>query len=376
MFGDMLSSHLFEAYLYSRHAAHILVEPSPNFSSLSALRTAYVTCHVVPYSLPHSLRRQGASNLPYVPVYSRYALSHPMLRYPQLQLPLRPALPWEVIENVIEQSYDQFQVLYNFSFTCHQLRPRSLALLVSKVTLKSEGKVLAFGEFLRQKPHLRPLVRSMVVSPSHFAPIPLLSLLPRLSHIVLVNHQYDDTRRKRRPTTSLNKSIAWYQKYGMHIRTLHLRNLSFSTFCAFHATISAFTSVRDLTCMDVIIKTEDVSTPLRGSKQRLSERLPLRALTVSIIRHIVSVISDMLSPIVAGLGCGRRCGRSTARSDPADGGELVLDSAAQLQIRGSIRFVTSLFLLRHEKMLTNPLRFVQRNRTPSRRPQTGKDYDL
>ncbi|TBU33618.1 hypothetical protein BD311DRAFT_651714 [Dichomitus squalens] len=204
-----------------------------------------------------------------------------MARNPYFQLP-HLALPWEVIENVIEQSRNESQVLYNFSTTCHQLRPRSLSLLVAHVKLKSEGKVLAFCDFLRGKPYLQPLVRSLVVSPTDFAPVPLLSLLPGLGDIVLITHGYDDTRREERPTTCLNKSIPWYYKHGTRIETLHLFNLSFSTCCAFSRMLSAFTCVKDLTCMDLLIGTKEGSHPLQiqGSNQRLAERLALRVLTL------------------------------------------------------------------------------------------------
>ncbi|PIL35812.1 hypothetical protein GSI_01472 [Ganoderma sinense ZZ0214-1] len=89
--------------------------------------------------------------------------------------PARLRLPFEVIERVIGHAGDHLETLCSFSLTCHQLRPRALCLMVGRAILCQGGnRTFAFVDMLEAKPHLKPLVRSIVVDPTEFAPFPLL----------------------------------------------------------------------------------------------------------------------------------------------------------------------------------------------------------
>ncbi len=63
---------------------------------------------------------------------------------------IMPQLPWEVIERVMASC--MFETLRNISLTCHQLRPRSLCLMVRDVDLDSRDKIFNFCDVLRGKP--------------------------------------------------------------------------------------------------------------------------------------------------------------------------------------------------------------------------------
>ncbi|KAI1789241.1 hypothetical protein LXA43DRAFT_893236, partial [Ganoderma leucocontextum] len=93
------------------------------------------------------------------------------------------ALPWEVIERVIEHSADSIVTLYSFALTCSQLRPRSTILLLCRVEFKDRDQLFSLCAVLQARPHLQPCVRSIKIRPSEFSPHPLLCMLPNLSEI-------------------------------------------------------------------------------------------------------------------------------------------------------------------------------------------------
>ncbi|KAI1791036.1 hypothetical protein LXA43DRAFT_836628, partial [Ganoderma leucocontextum] len=100
------------------------------------------------------------------------------------------ALPWEVIERVIEHSADSTVTLYSFTLTCSELRPRSTILLLRRVEPKNREQLFALCAVLQARPHLQPCVRSVSILPSQFSPHPLLRILPNLSEIELANAEF------------------------------------------------------------------------------------------------------------------------------------------------------------------------------------------
>ena len=65
-----------------------------------------------------------------------------------------PALPWEVIERVIDHSASSTKTLYSFTLTCHDLLPRSTTLLLGRVKLRNRDRLFDLCAILQVKPHL------------------------------------------------------------------------------------------------------------------------------------------------------------------------------------------------------------------------------
>ena len=197
-----------------------------------------------------------------------------------------PALPWEVIERIIGHSWHDYPTIRNFSLTCRELRPRSLCLLVAEAVLHSRDKIFNFCDFLRAKPYLKPLVRSILVDPNNFAPVPLLRLLPNLSEIRFTfdNDNGDFIH------TVLNQSVLTSCRLlSTRIQTLSLAYLSFAASLQFLQILSAFTNIVHLNCLDVLFDAEgDGPSPNHVFTQRLSQRL--RLLTVSIPAFCVDTV--------------------------------------------------------------------------------------
>ncbi|TBU38242.1 quinon protein alcohol dehydrogenase-like superfamily [Dichomitus squalens] len=92
-----------------------------------------------------------------------------------------PRLAWELIERIISLSGDDRRTLRSFSLTCHQLRPRSLCLMIADVAIMERAQVVAFRDFLEAYPHFCPFVYSIIADPTTFMPFPLLRILPNLT---------------------------------------------------------------------------------------------------------------------------------------------------------------------------------------------------
>ena len=186
-----------------------------------------------------------------------------------------PRLPWELLERVIGNSGDHPKTLYSLSLTCRQLRPRALCLMVADVVLKRRDRIFDFCAILEAKPHLKALVRSAVVDPMDFAPIPVLRILPNLSELhfatkgtIIALHQ---------------SNLTCFRHYGTHVQTLHLSSVSFATYLPLARVLLAFTNLVHLTCTDIRITASEKQLPHLGVLQtRLSQRLQLKSLTVSV----------------------------------------------------------------------------------------------
>ncbi|KAI1795733.1 hypothetical protein LXA43DRAFT_991900 [Ganoderma leucocontextum] len=196
-----------------------------------------------------------------------------------------PQLPCEVIERIIGHSSDHPDTLNSFSFTCSRLRPRALCLMVGRVTLWSRNRTFAFVDFVRAKPHLKPLVRSIVVDPTEFAPFPLLHILPNLSEIEFTSWLLS------RNILALHPScLTCFQRFGTQIQTLHLSGLSFATYLPFARLLLAFANISHLTCTDVVIQTAGDGPPLAVVQRRLSEQMRLKTLTMSAPQRLAGAI--------------------------------------------------------------------------------------
>ena len=197
-----------------------------------------------------------------------------------------PFLPWEVIERIISHSWDPDPEepqrrrnpasILNFSLACRELRPRSLCFLVADPVFYSRNDIFDFCNFLQANPYLKPFVRSIAVEPKHFAPVPLLRILPNLSKIEFTNDLND-------LPLDLNQSIlTTCRLLSSRIQTLSLSNLRFTTSLQFFRVLSSFTTIAYLVCHDTFIEKPEEGNAVSAyiAKQQLSQRL--RLLTVSL----------------------------------------------------------------------------------------------
>ena len=206
-------------------------------------------------------------------------------------------LPWEIIERVIDHAWKDLDVLYTFSLTCRQLRPRSVWLMIIDVYLGSRDKAFAFSNFLCTNTGL-PLqehIKSLNVSPANFPPFPLVQLLPNLSILRFVSpengkHQVREDRLTVRihPTT-----LSYYPLCGKRIRALSLCGLSFVTSSDLFRLVLAFPNITEIVCEDILITTP-INNPaaLNVTREKLFKHLRLETVDVSESQSIIPISSS------------------------------------------------------------------------------------
>ena len=208
------------------------------------------------------------------------------------------ALPWEVIERIIEHASNDINLLRNFSLTCRQLRPCSSSLILAHhVFLDSRDRVSDLSDFLLQTPELRPLIRSITISPAEFRPFPLVNMLPHLSTLTFVSCKCKNhVGSKVRPEVVLHpNTLTCYHLFGKRIRTLSLEHLSFKTSFDLFRLILAFPETTKLVVYDVVVKFPGNDTlTMKLMKTKLGDRLRLETLNVRIHSEI---ICDPIHPV-------------------------------------------------------------------------------
>lgn len=142
-----------------------------------------------------------------------------------------------------------------------------------------KGQDFPLCDFLKAQPHLKPFVRSILVDPEEFAPVPLLRLVPNLSRIKFGNPYWHEENSATN-TRKLNQSIlVCFHPLSAHIQTLCLSDLYLETYLHFFRFLSAFPRIIHLICDNNRINGEGEPRHLEMAKQRLSQRL--RLVTVS-----------------------------------------------------------------------------------------------
>ncbi len=203
---------------------------------------------------------------------------------------MKSPLPWEVLERIIDLSGEDSNTLRDFSLTCRQLHPRSRCVLFTRLDFKSRERISAFVDFLQDNPHLKPIVRSIVIQPSDFAPFPLLYILQNLSEIRFASRACLIATI---PTQWHHSSLTCSQRFGSNVQSLHLGCLSFVTYLPFARVLLAFTNILHVTCTHVVINTPGNQASLGVIRRCLSEQMWLKTLTVSVFRcPIVSTIVE------------------------------------------------------------------------------------
>ena len=192
------------------------------------------------------------------------------------------ALPWEVIERVIDHSAGHTRTLRSFALTCRDLNPRSAIHLFRHLKFKKRDQIFALCDVLRAKPHLQQCVESVSVHIDEYSPHPLLRMLPHLSEIK-INESWLESG-SFLPSPILRSC----HQFGQHIQSLSLTNITFRSLSDFAAILLSFPRIHTLSCyevrakQDVTHQPEGVDWEAPGSiTRRLSQRLHLRTLDVS-----------------------------------------------------------------------------------------------
>ncbi|TBU44376.1 hypothetical protein BD309DRAFT_813266, partial [Dichomitus squalens] len=138
-----------------------------------------------------------------------------------------PALPWEVIERVIDLCSNDKTALRGVALTCIQLYPRSRFVLFTNVKLRSANQLMKFYDAVQAQPHLQPVVQSLSF-PWGIVPSPqLLSILPGLHHVTF---------------NKISSAIGQLPQSALHsgLRSLTIRDARFQSPAAFFRFLSAF----------------------------------------------------------------------------------------------------------------------------------------
>ena len=190
-----------------------------------------------------------------------------------------PALPWEVVERVVEHSAKNTRTLYSFTLTCRDLCPRSTILLLRHVKAKNRDQLFTLCDVLKTKPHLQLCVQPVSIPADEFSPHPLLRILPNLYEI-----EFTGTGSQRlgsqEPFFTFHAAVLTHcRQFGQHIRSLSLWHLNLPSLSAFSSILLSFPRIESLSYCALSVKNDTMHQEL--ITRRLSERLHLRTLTVS-----------------------------------------------------------------------------------------------
>ncbi|TBU53493.1 hypothetical protein BD310DRAFT_829937 [Dichomitus squalens] len=157
-----------------------------------------------------------------------------------------PALPWEVIEKVIDCCSGDTTTLCAFALTCSQLHPRSLFVLFTNVDLRSMRQLMAFYHAVQAQPRLQPVVQTLSFPrvEEEFSPFPLLSILPGLHQLAFDTFFSLDIDNE---LPSQSTALCGWQ-FATSLRDLTIRSTGFRTRTVFLQFLSVFPNVENLTC--------------------------------------------------------------------------------------------------------------------------------
>ena len=197
------------------------------------------------------------------------------------------ALPWEVIERVIDHSVGDTRTLYSFALTCHDLHPRSTVTLYRHLKFRKRDQIFDLCDMLRAKPHLQRCVESVSVSIDEFSPHPLLRMLHQLSQITFGGR---GSKMPSRGSFIPSPVLFSCHQCGQHIQSLSLNDINFRSLSDFAAILLSFPRIHTLSCIHVEAEKDDIVTSQPEGvdwerpwsiTRRLSQRLHLRTLYVS-----------------------------------------------------------------------------------------------
>ena len=205
---------------------------------------------------------------------------------------VHPVLPVDIFEEVINQAGDDTASLRHLSLTCSAFLPRARYHLFTSIVIRTEQQLGNSGEFLDSRPWLPPLIQKVALrivfqgnSNKYWrlldvVPVHLFSRLPNLR----VWRMESEWTGGRPVWLSLHRStLSCYRRCSVGIQTLELPSMTFNSLLDFKRLVSAFTTLRTLSCSIVQFRTEkDHDSFLPGPKTNtLQVARTLRILRVS-----------------------------------------------------------------------------------------------
>lgn len=214
-----------------------------------------------------------------------------------------PTLPTEVIEDVIDQASDDRRSLHNLSLLCKELRTRARFYLFTSIVIRNVKQMKSSRKFLDSHPWVPPLVQKVTLSvkinerrPKPHIPLldiirlHLFSRLPNL-HTWRMETQITTWYGVKSQLSFHPSILLCYRIHGHHIQTLELASIRFPDISHFIRLVSSFTSLRHLSCSNILVRKE-LQAPLPDSEiiRKLSKPLKTEHLSVSIV--IISHVMD------------------------------------------------------------------------------------
>ena len=182
-----------------------------------------------------------------------------------------PALPTEVVEEVIDQASDDPQSLRQFSLSCKPLLTCSRFHLFKSILIRSVEQLESSREFLDARPWVRLLVRKVILMSdrghSYPRPVPNIPLLDIVRLHLLT--QLPNLRAWRMEVgvcaftarLSLHRTaLLCYRTYGGRIRKLELSAIPMEDVSHFTRLVSAFTNIQELFCSGIKIRKKDTAS--------------------------------------------------------------------------------------------------------------------
>ena len=227
-----------------------------------------------------------------------------LLQHP-LDLAPPPTLPTEVIEEVIDRASDNSDSLRNLSLLCKELLTRARFHLFTGIVIRNVEQMESSREFLDSHPWVPPLVQKVTlavkIDEDYPKPhIPLLDIIPSYLYSRLPNlHTWKMSTStpnwsELQAQLSLHPStVLCYRIHGSHIHTLELASIRIPDISHFVRLVSAFTSLRSLTCSNILVRKELQTPPLDSeSIRKLSKPLKTEILSVSFIIINIPHVTD------------------------------------------------------------------------------------
>ncbi|KAI1782618.1 WD40-repeat-containing domain protein [Ganoderma leucocontextum] len=202
--------------------------------------------------------------------------------------------PIEIFEAVIDQASDDTASLRHLSLTCHAFLLRARYHLFSSILLQTPKRAESFSKFLDSHPWVLPLVRDLVHST--FVPISgsrptvrmlnviPLHLLSRLPNLRMWEMGMAGIERRLVAGAWLSchgSALSSYQSYSSNVRNLELVYVPFEHISDFIGLVSAFTSIHNLTCSCIWIKSSMEAAPHGSETDMIARSMQMRSLRFS-----------------------------------------------------------------------------------------------
>ncbi|KAI0793585.1 hypothetical protein C8Q74DRAFT_517861 [Fomes fomentarius] len=238
---------------------------------------------------------------------------------PAHDMPFPSIFPPEIKDLIIDQLRYDPQTLWQCALTCSGWLRRSRYNLLARVRVRTRKQLLTLCSAIIQYPHLRPLVRSVTLEPERgrpeslylmdTIPIPLLTLLPNLTHWNLLGVPIekpvkvtentadhgaqegavvgtDRDKKSRYSALPCHRlALACLRRHSTTIQALHLTTVSFPTSMDCAISLLSFPALRSLWLGAIAVDSSQIIPDAWVS--RVAGRVHIRSLSVT-SRHSTS----------------------------------------------------------------------------------------